>query len=107
MTSGIALMLHAIAALRAWHNDPLPRPLTVLLVSDEEVGSSSSRKITENVAKKSAAVLVLEPSYGLQGAVKTARKGVAEYTLKITGKASHSGLNFKKGQSAVIETAKQ
>src|SRR5213592_635412 len=107
MKSGIALMLHAIAALRAWHNDTLPRPVTVLLVSDEEVGSSSSRRITESVARKSAAVLVLEPSYGLQGAVKTARKGVGEYTLKITGKAAHSGLDFEKGQSAVIELAKQ
>src|SRR5438132_910606 len=107
MKSGIALMLHAIAALRALHNDTLPRPVTVLLVSDEEVGSSSSRRITENVARKSAAVLVLEPSYGLQGAVKTARKGVGEYTLKITGKAAHSGLDFEKGQSAVIELAKQ
>jgi len=107
MKSGIALMLHTIAALRSWHNDTPPRALTVLLVSDEEVGSSSSRKITENVAKKSAAVLVLEPSYGLQGAVKTARKGVGEYTLKITGKAANSGLDFEKGQSAIIELAKQ
>jgi glutamate carboxypeptidase len=107
MKSGIALMLHVIGALRSWYNDTLPRAVAVLLVSDEEVGSSSSRKITENVAKKSAAVLVLEPSYGLQGAVKTARKGVGEYTLKITGKAAHSGLDFEKGQSAVIELAKQ
>ena len=107
MKSGIGLMLHVIGGLRFWYSDTLPRPLTVLLVSDEEVGSSSSRKITENVAKKSAAVLVLEPSYGLQGAVKTARKGVGEYTLKITGKAAHSGLDFEKGQSAVIELAKQ
>src|SRR2546429_7382354 len=107
MKSGIALMLHAIAALRAWHNDTLPRPVTVLLVSDEEVGSSSSRRITENVARKSAAVLVLEPSYGLQGAVKTARKGVGEYTLKVTGKAAHSGLDFEKGASAIVELAKQ
>jgi glutamate carboxypeptidase len=107
MKSGIALMLHVIGALRFWYSDTLSRPLTVLLVSDEEVGSSSSRKITENVARKSTAVLVLEPSYGLEGAVKTARKGVGEYTLKITGKASHSGLDFEKGQSAVIELAKQ
>jgi glutamate carboxypeptidase len=107
MKSGIALMLHAIAALRAWHNDAMPRPVTVLLVSDEEVGSSSSRRITESVAKNCAEVLVLEPSYGLQGAVKTARKGVGEYTVKITGKAAHAGLNPEKGQSAIVELAKQ
>jgi glutamate carboxypeptidase len=107
MKSGIALMLHAIDGLRTWHSDSLPRPVTVLLVSDEEIGSNSSRRITESLAKKSAAVLVLEPSYGIKGALKTARKGVAEYTLKVTGKAAHSGLDFEKGDNAIVELAKQ
>lgn len=107
MKSGIGLMLHALEALQAWHGRGLPRPVTVLLVSDEEVGSDSSRRITEAVAKKSVAVLVLEPSYGLQGAVKTARKGVGEYQIKVTGKAAHSGLDFEKGQSAILELARQ
>jgi len=107
MKSGIAMMLHAIEGLRSWHEDTLPRPVTVLLVSDEEVGSDSSRHITESLAKRSEAVLVLEPSYGLQGSVKTARKGVAEYLLKVTGKAAHSGLDFEKGESAVMELARQ
>ena len=107
MKSGIAFMLHAIEGLRAWHEDKLPRAITVLLVSDEEVGSETSRLITENLAKKSAAVLVLEPSHGTKGAVKTARKGIGEYHLKITGKAAHSGLDFEKGQSAIVELAKQ
>jgi glutamate carboxypeptidase len=107
MKSGIALMLHAIDGLRTWHTDNLPRPVTVLLVSDEEVGSDSSRRITENLARKSAAVLVLEPSYGMKGALKTARKGVGEYTLKVTGKAAHAGLDFEKGESAIVELAKQ
>ena len=106
MKSGIALMLAAIEGLKAWEG-ALPRPVTVLLVSDEEVGSNSSRQITEALAKKSEAVLVLEPSYGLKGAVKTARKGVGEYTLKVTGKAAHSGLDFEKGESAIVELAKQ
>jgi glutamate carboxypeptidase len=74
-------------------------------VSDEEVGSTSSREITEALARKSAAVLVLEPAQGL--AVKTARKGICEYTLKVTGKAAHSGLDFEKGHSAIVELAKQ
>jgi glutamate carboxypeptidase len=107
MKSGIAFMLHAIEALRAWHEDKLPRPVTVLLVSDEEVGSETSRRITENLAKKSTAVLVLEPSHGPKGAVKTARKGIGEYVLKVTGKAAHSGLDFEKGQSAIVELARQ
>src|SRR5208283_1873713 len=67
MKSGIALMFHALSALQDWHkhdrhNDDwhggLPRPVTVLLVSDEEVGSGSSRAITESLAKQAAAVLV-------------------------------------------------
>jgi glutamate carboxypeptidase len=107
MKSGIAFMLHAIEALRSWHGDTLPRPVTVLLVSDEEVGSDTSRRITESIAKRSEAVLVLEPSYGPKGAAKTARKGVGEYVLKVTGKAAHAGLDFEKGESAILELAKQ
>jgi glutamate carboxypeptidase len=81
--------------------------VTVLLVSDEEVGSSSSRPITERLAAKSLAVLVLEPAYGRHGAIKTARKGVGEYRLRVTGKAAHSGLDFEKGESAIVELARQ
>jgi glutamate carboxypeptidase len=111
MKSGIALMLQAIAAIQNWHQaDPQAgelRPVTVLLVSDEEVGSDSSRAITEALAKKSAAVLVIEPSYGPGGAVKTARKGVGGYEVKVTGKAAHSGLDFEKGVNAIVELARQ
>ncbi len=106
MKSGIALMLYAIRGLQTWLGR-LPRPVTVLLVSDEEIGSDSSRQITEALARQSSAVLVLEPSYGPKGAVKTARKGVGEYTLKVTGVASHSGLDFEKGQSAILELSRQ
>jgi glutamate carboxypeptidase len=106
MKSGIVLMLSATAALRDWHGE-LPRPVSILLVSDEEVGSDSSRPITESLAKRSAAVLVLEPAYGFEGAVKTARKGVGEYQIRVTGKASHAGLDFQKGVNAIVELARQ
>jgi glutamate carboxypeptidase len=105
MKSGIALMLHAIEALQTWHGK-LPRPVTVFLVSDEEVGSHSSRKITEALAKKSAGVLVLEPAAD-RAAVKTARKGVGEYMLRVKGIASHAGLDPGKGHSAIVELARQ
>jgi glutamate carboxypeptidase len=106
MKSGIALMLYAIEALQSWHSG-LPRPVTVFLVSDEEVGSSSSRKITESLARESAAVLVLEPAAGARGAVKTARKGVGGYTLTVKGVAAHAGLDPGKGHSAILELARQ
>jgi glutamate carboxypeptidase len=107
MKAGIALALHTIEALLEWHKRRLPRPVTVFLVSDEEIGSQSSRAVTEGLARASAGVLVLEPAAGLNGAVKTARKGVGEYRLQVTGVAAHSGLDFEKGQSAVIELARQ
>jgi glutamate carboxypeptidase len=107
MKGGIALMLHVIEALLTWGDGKLPRGVTVFLVSDEEVGSQSSRAITEKLAREAAAVLVLEPAAGLHGAVKTSRKGVGEYELRVFGKAAHSGLDFEKGQSAVVELAHQ
>ena len=105
MKSGIALALHVIEGQLKWNAGKLPRKITVLLVSDEEIGSPSSRVITEKLARESEAVLVLEPGHGL--ALKTARKGVGEYAIKVTGKAAHAGLDFEKGQSAILELAKQ
>jgi len=106
MKAGIALMWFAIEALQHWHGQ-LPRPVTVFLVSDEEVGSVSSRALTEALAKQSAAVFVLEPAAGLRGAVKTERKGVGEYVLRVQGIASHAGLDPTKGHSAILELARQ
>jgi len=105
MKSGIAQMMFALAALRSVHGD-LPRPVKVLLVSDEEGGSGSSRAITEAVARQCAAVLVCEPS-GPGGALKTARKGVGSFIVRVSGQAAHSGLDFEKGQSAILELAHQ
>lgn len=106
MKSGIGFMLYAIDALRD-QGGTLPRALSVLLVSDEEIGSDSSRRITEELAKKCGAVLVLEPAYGLKGAVKTSRKGVGDYTVKVTGVAAHAGLDPGRGQNAIVELARQ
>ncbi len=105
MKSGIVQMMFALWSLREVAGG-LPRPVKVLLVSDEEEGSVSSRAITEKVARQCAAVLVCEPS-GPGGALKTARKGVGSFTLKVTGVSAHSGLDFEKGQSAIVELAHQ
>ncbi|HJS98651.1 MAG TPA: M20 family metallopeptidase [Terriglobales bacterium] len=106
MKSGITLMLHALAALRVVRGE-LPRPVTVLLNTDEEVGSKTSRAIIERLARESAAVMIMEPSAGLKGAVKTARKGVGEYCLKVTGVPAHAGISPTEGASAVVELAHQ
>ena len=64
------------------------------------------RALTEKIARQSAAVLVCEPA-GPGGALKTARKGVGSFLMKITGQAAHAGLDFEKGQSAILELAHQ
>ena len=80
------------------------RPLVFLCNSDEEVGSPGSRHIIEEEARKASAVLVLEPS--LDGALKTARKGVSRYRVRVTGKPAHAGLDPTGGVSAVEELSR-
>jgi glutamate carboxypeptidase len=102
MKAGVVMALAALKSLR--EADALKRPVTLLLNSDEEVGSTVSRPITERLARESAAVFVLEPAQGL--AYKTARKGVGEYRLHVAGVASHSGVDFERGHSAIREMAR-
>lgn len=105
MKAGIAMALTAIEHLR--QTDSLHRQVVLLLNTDEEVGSPVSRPITEKLARTCGAVFVLEPGQGLTGAYKTARKGVGGYTLRVTGKAAHAGVDFERGHSAVHELAFQ
>jgi glutamate carboxypeptidase len=102
MKAGVVMALAALSTLREMRSS---RPITLLLNSDEEVGSPISRAITERLASESAAVFVLEPAQGL--AYKTARKGVGQYHVEVTGVGAHSGVDFEKGHSAVLELAKQ
>jgi glutamate carboxypeptidase len=105
MKAGLALFVSAVQALRALD---LPIPAITLQVnSDEEIGSPSSRGLTEEAARQSSAVLVLEPAAGLDGKLKTARKGVGDYTLVVKGLPAHAGLDFEKGASAIVEMAHQ
>lgn len=106
MKAGVVQMLFAIRALQQVRG-ALPRPLIVLLNPDEEVGSRASRAITEKLAQRCQAVLVFEPAAGPRGACKTARKGVGNYLLRVTGRAAHAGLDFSKGSSAIVELARQ
>jgi glutamate carboxypeptidase len=86
---------------------PVRRRFVAQLNSDEEVGSPSSRPHTEKEAKKSAAVLVAEPSAGPAGNVKTGRKGGGGFRISVKGIASHAGLDFASGASAIVELARQ
>jgi glutamate carboxypeptidase len=105
MKSGVTVML---AALEAIHELGLaPRhPVTLLLTSDEESGSSTSRDLIQAEAADCAAVLVLEPPLP-GGRAKTERRGVARYELIVRGVAAHAGLEPEKGRSAILELAHQ
>lgn len=106
MKAGIAMMIFALRALKA-SGDNGHRSVTILLDTDEEVGSTTGRPVVEATAKGCEAVLVLEPSQGPQGHLKTSRKGVGDITIRVRGRASHSGVDFEKGQSAIVELARQ
>src|SRR5271170_1749356 len=101
MKAGVVMALAALNTLRELKS---ARPVILLLNSDEEVGSPISRPITERLASESSAVFVLEPAQGL--AYKTARKGVGQYHVEVLGVGAHSGVDFERGHSAVLELAK-
>ena len=105
MKGGIAMALIAIEVLLT--AGALHSPVSLLLHGDEEVGSPASRIVTERVAKGCRAVFVLEPGQGPGGAYKTSRKGVGHYRLQVEGVAAHSGVDFERGHSAVLELAGQ
>jgi glutamate carboxypeptidase len=105
MKAGIAIgMLATRALLEA--GDALSRRIVMLWTTDEEIGSGTSRAAIEEEARRSDAVLVLEPSLP-GGAVKTARKGCGEYELVVQGVAAHAGIDPSKGASAIHELARQ
>jgi glutamate carboxypeptidase len=106
MKGGLVIALFAADALvrAGWRPR---RRLIFLWTSDEETGSATSRAVIEREALRSDAVLVLEPASGLDGRLKTQRKGVGTAELIVTGRAAHAGLNPEAGVNAVHELALQ
>jgi glutamate carboxypeptidase len=105
MKAGIALGMLAVRAMQQFA-DTESCPVTMLWTTDEETGSETSRPILEEDARRSAAVLVLEPSLP-GGALKTGRKGCGDFELVIRGVSAHAGIDPSKGASAVRELARQ
>jgi glutamate carboxypeptidase len=104
MKAGLVI---GIAAARALTETARPGHRVVMLcTSDEETGSHSSRGAIEEEARRSDAVLVLEPALS-SGALKTSRKGVGVFTLDVEGVAAHAGVDPGRGASAIDELARQ
>ena len=102
MKAGLVQAVWAVRALRA---AGLPHPpLRLLLNGDEEIGSPFSRPFIEKASADAAAVLVFEAA--ADGAVKTARKGVGLWDVRVRGVESHAGLDPTAGASAIDELAR-
>jgi glutamate carboxypeptidase len=98
MKGGIVQTLFALAALG------VPGGVRMLVTTDEETGSATSRAFIEEAARGMRAALVMEAAY--DGALKIARKGVSQYTVRIEGRAWH-GSEPHRGVNASLEMARQ
>jgi len=102
MKAGLAQLIFGLKALQALKLTPRVRPV-VFINSDEEIGSRESTRYIKRLARGADRALVLEPALGPEGALKTARKGVGKFTVRVHGKAAHAGLEPGAGTSAILE----
>lgn len=102
MKGGLTQMIFALAALRRAGVDLDVVPV-VFINSDEERGSPTSRRPLRRLARCADRAFVLEPALGLDGKIKTARKGGGRFTVRIHGTSAHAGLDPEGGSSAILE----
>lgn len=102
MKGGLAQMLLALRCLQELDLAPGLTPV-VFVNADEEIGSRSSTRYIRLLAIHAMRALVLEPSMGEEGDIKTERKGIGRFTITVHGKAAHAGLNPEAGASAILE----
>jgi glutamate carboxypeptidase len=102
MKSGIVMMQLSIKVMKELGLKPTLRPV-VMITSDEETGSKDSWDEIEKIARDVKRVFVPEPSIGLEGKIKTQRKGSGRYQITVKGREAHSGVEPEKGISAVVE----
>jgi glutamate carboxypeptidase len=98
MKGGLVVMLEAIRRAAG------TRALRVFLTADEEIGSPTAREPLARAADGVAAAFVCEPPTG-SGNLKTARKGLGRFSLRVTGRAAHAG-EPAEGASAIDELAR-
>ena len=106
MKAGIIQILFSLRAIKALQLDLAVTPI-ILINTDEEIGSHESTPIIKRLSKLVHRAFVLEPPLGLEGRLKTARKGVGRFTITVKGKAAHAGLDPEKGVNAIVELSHQ
>lgn len=106
MKAGLTQMVFSLKAIKELGLKPHLTPI-LLINSDEEIGSRESRHAIKRLAKICERAFVMEPPLGLTGKLKTARKGLGRFTITVTGKAAHAGLDPAKGVNAIVELSYQ
>lgn len=99
MKGALVLFVEALRLLEGRGRAP-GLPLRVLVTADEEVGSPHSRALLEEAAREARGALVLEPPLP-GGGMKVRRKGMAGWTLEVTGVPAHAGIEPERGASAI------
>ena len=102
MKAGLVEMIYALKTIQSLGLETSVAPLC-FINSDEEIGSRESTRYVRALARRVDRCMVLEPSLGHSGKIKTARKGVGRFTVTVTGKAAHAGLDPGAGASAILE----
>ncbi|NNK87976.1 MAG: M20 family metallopeptidase [Flavobacteriaceae bacterium] len=106
MKAGLTQMYFALKAIDELGLSMPALPL-VLINSDEEIGSAESTSVIRMLAKCSKRAFVLEPPLGLEGRLKTSRKGIGQFVISVKGVAAHAGLDPGKGVNAIVELSHQ
>lgn len=101
MKAGICMMIFAMRAIAALNKQLSLQPV-FLINTDEEIGSEESSSLIIQEAENASRTMVLEPSLGTDGKIKTQRKGIGQFEITIKGKPSHAGLDPEKGVSAIL-----
>jgi glutamate carboxypeptidase len=102
MKGGLAQIVLALTAIRELRLEPPLTPV-VLVNADEEIGSRTSSAYIRMLARRAARAFILEPALGMEGDLKTERKGIGRFTVTVYGKAAHAGLDPEGGASAILE----
>jgi len=106
MKAGVTQIIYAIQAIQKLSMSISVTPV-ILINSDEEIGSKESTSIIKRLAKIANRAFILEPPLGIEGKLKTARKGIGRFIVKVKGKAAHAGLDPTKGVNAIVELSYQ
>ena len=106
MKAGLTQLIFSLIAIQGLAIEMKVEPV-ILINSDEEIGSRESTATIKRLAKIANRAYVLEPPLGLDGKLKTARKGLGRFTIKVKGKAAHAGLDPAKGINAIVELSHQ